>query len=62
MAEATLTKSQAARRERVIRAAQELASDGGYDAVQMRDVASRGEVALARSTATSRPRTRCCWR
>jgi AcrR family transcriptional regulator len=46
MAEATLTKSQAARRERVIRAAQELAADGGYDAVQMRDVASRGEVAL----------------
>jgi TetR/AcrR family transcriptional regulator, cholesterol catabolism regulator len=46
MAEATLTKSQAARRERVIRAAQELAAEGGYDAVQMRDVASRGEVAL----------------
>jgi TetR/AcrR family transcriptional regulator, cholesterol catabolism regulator len=46
MAEATLTKSQAARRERVIRAAQELAADGGYDAVQMRGVASRGEVAL----------------
>jgi TetR/AcrR family transcriptional regulator, cholesterol catabolism regulator len=46
MAEATLTKSQAARRERVIRAAQELAADGGYDAVQMRDVAARGEVAL----------------
>jgi len=41
-----LTKSQAARRERVIRAAQELAAEGGYDAVQMRDVASRGEVAL----------------
>ncbi len=46
MAEATLTKSQAARRERVIRAAQELAAEGGYDAVQMRDVAARGEVAL----------------
>ena len=46
MAEATLTKSQAARRERVIRAALELAADGGYDAVQMRDVAARGEVAL----------------
>jgi AcrR family transcriptional regulator len=46
MAEATLTKSQAARRERVIRAALELAAEGGYDAVQMRDVASRGEVAL----------------
>jgi AcrR family transcriptional regulator len=46
MAEATLTKSQAARRERVIRAALELAAEGGYDAVQMRDVASRGQVAL----------------
>jgi AcrR family transcriptional regulator len=41
-----LTKSQAARRERVIRAAQDLAAEGGYDAVQMRDVAARGEVAL----------------
>jgi TetR/AcrR family transcriptional regulator, cholesterol catabolism regulator len=41
-----LTRSQAARRERVIRAAQELAAEGGYDAVQMRDVAARGEVAL----------------
>ena len=41
-----LTKSQAARRERVIRAALELAAEGGYDAVQMRDVAARGEVAL----------------
>jgi TetR/AcrR family transcriptional regulator, cholesterol catabolism regulator len=46
MAEATLTKSQAARRERVIRAALELAAEGGYDAVQMRDVAARGQVAL----------------
>jgi AcrR family transcriptional regulator len=46
MAEATLTKSQVARRERVIRAALELAAEGGYEAVQMRDVASRGEVAL----------------
>jgi TetR/AcrR family transcriptional regulator, cholesterol catabolism regulator len=41
-----LTKSQAARRERVIRAALELAAEGGYDAVQMRDVATRAEVAL----------------
>jgi AcrR family transcriptional regulator len=41
-----LTRSQAARRQRVIRAAQELAAEGGYDAVQMRDVAARGEVAL----------------
>jgi TetR/AcrR family transcriptional regulator, cholesterol catabolism regulator len=42
----TLTRSQAARRERVIRAALELAAEGGYDVVQMRDVASRAEVAL----------------
>jgi len=41
-----LTKSQAARRERVIRAAIELAAQGGYEAVQMRDVAARGRVAL----------------
>lgn len=42
----TLTPTQAARRERVIRAALELGAEGGYDAVQMRDVASRSEVAL----------------
>src|SRR3954471_13487884 len=42
----TLTKSQLARRERVIRAAMELGVEGGYDAVQMRDVAQRGQVAL----------------
>jgi AcrR family transcriptional regulator len=42
----TLTKSQAARRERVIRSALELAGEGGYDAVQMRDVATRANVAL----------------
>jgi TetR/AcrR family transcriptional regulator, cholesterol catabolism regulator len=41
-----LTKSQAARRDRVIRAAFELGAEGGYDAVQMRDVAARAEVAL----------------
>jgi TetR/AcrR family transcriptional regulator, cholesterol catabolism regulator len=41
-----LTKSQAARRSRVIRAAIELAATGGYDAVQMRDVAAHGQVAL----------------
>jgi TetR/AcrR family transcriptional regulator, cholesterol catabolism regulator len=41
-----LTKSQAARRERVVRAALELGAEGGYDAVQMRDVAARAEVAL----------------
>jgi len=36
----------AARRERMVAAAVELATDGGYDAVQMRDVAARAEVAL----------------
>jgi len=36
----------AARRERMITAAVELATAGGYDAVQMRDVAARAEVAL----------------
>lgn len=42
----TLTKSQAARRERVIRAALDLGATGGYDAVQMRDVATSAGVAL----------------
>jgi len=42
----TLTKSQVARRERVIRAALELGASGGYDAVQMRDVATSAGVAL----------------
>ena len=41
-----LTVSQAARRERVIAAAMELGADGGYDAVQMRDVATTAGVAL----------------
>ena len=43
---AILTRSQAARRARVIAAAMALASEGGYDAVQMRDVASTAQVAL----------------
>jgi TetR/AcrR family transcriptional regulator, cholesterol catabolism regulator len=42
----TLTPGQAARRDRVIRAALELAAEGGYDVVQMRDVAARAQVAL----------------
>jgi AcrR family transcriptional regulator len=42
----TLTPNQAARRGRVLDAALELASEGGYDAVQMRDVAARAQVAL----------------
>src|SRR5690242_20754542 len=41
-----LTKSQLARRQRVIRAALELGAEGGYDAVQMRDVAQQAQVAL----------------
>ena len=36
----------AARRRRLIEAAVSLAGEGGYDAVQMRDVAARAEVAL----------------
>ncbi len=41
-----LSRSQTARRQRVIAAAIELASAGGYDAVQMRDVATTAHVAL----------------
>jgi AcrR family transcriptional regulator len=39
--ETALARSQAARRERVVGAALSLAAEGGYDAVQMRDVAVR---------------------
>jgi AcrR family transcriptional regulator len=42
----TLTKSQAARRERVVAAALSLGAEGGYDAVQMREVAANAGVAL----------------
>jgi AcrR family transcriptional regulator len=42
----TLTPKQEARRQRVIQAALDLGSEGGYEAVQMRDVASRADVAL----------------
>lgn len=42
----SLTESQAARRERMLAAALELAGEGGWDAVQMREVASRADVAL----------------
>lgn len=41
-----LTKSQAARRDRVVGAALDLGAAGGYDAVQMRDVATTAGVAL----------------
>jgi AcrR family transcriptional regulator len=45
-ADSKRARNQAARRERVIAAAVDLASDGGYEAVQMRDVAARADVAL----------------
>lgn len=41
-----LTERQAERRARVIKAAIALANSGGYDAVQMRDVAAKARVAL----------------
>ena len=41
-----LTPVQRERRRRIIDAAMELAAEGGYDAVQMREVAARAEVAL----------------
>lgn len=39
-------QKQEARKRRVIEAAMRLAADGGYDAVQMREVAARADVAL----------------
>src|SRR5271165_6644051 len=41
-----LTRAQQARRQRVVDAAMALALDGGYEAVQMRDVAARAHVAM----------------
>ena len=41
-----LRGSQQERRRRVMEAAMSLASEGGYEAVQMRDVAERADVAL----------------
>jgi TetR/AcrR family transcriptional regulator, cholesterol catabolism regulator len=41
-----LTRAQQARRQRVIDAATALGLDGGYDAVQMRDVAAKADVAM----------------
>ena len=41
-----LSRSQSERRQRILDAATALASRGGYEAVQMRDVADRAEVAL----------------
>ena len=42
----TLTRAQQARRQRVVDAAMRLAMDGGYEAVQMRDVATGADVAM----------------
>lgn len=42
----SLTQSQAARRERVVQTAMQMARSGGYDSVQMRDVAAEAGVAL----------------
>ena len=42
----SIPASQLARRERILDAAMELATEGGYDAVQMREVAERADVAL----------------
>ena len=41
-----LTDAQQARRQRVVDAAMALAAEGGYEAVQMRDVAARAGVAM----------------
>jgi AcrR family transcriptional regulator len=41
-----VTSSRTARRQRVIAVAMRMAADGGYDAVQMRDVAASAQVAL----------------
>ena len=46
VASLTLTRSQQARRQRVVAAAMSLALEGGYDAVKMRDVAARADVAM----------------
>jgi AcrR family transcriptional regulator len=45
-ADGALARSQAARRRRVLDATLELASGGGFDGVQMRDVAAAAGVAL----------------
>ncbi|MBX7160142.1 MAG: TetR family transcriptional regulator [Acidimicrobiia bacterium] len=42
----TLAKNQAKRRRRVMSAAMSLAADGGFENVQMRDVAAEADVAL----------------
>src|SRR3954462_13558487 len=44
--EALPTEAQRARGHRILRAAADLATEGGFDAVQMREVAERADVAL----------------
>ncbi len=44
--DARLTPVQRERRQRIVAAAVALAAEGGYDAVQMREVAARADVAL----------------
>ncbi len=44
--DADLTPAQQRRRDAILDAARSLATKGGYDAVQMRDVAEKAEVAL----------------
>ncbi len=46
MTSVTRESKQAGRRARVLQVAMSLASQGGYDAVQMRDVAAQSEVAI----------------
>lgn len=46
MPRGTLTESQSARRERMLAVALDLASTGGWDGVQMREVAAGADVAL----------------
>lgn len=46
MPRGTLTESQSARRERMLAVALDLAMTGGWDAVQMREVAAGADVAL----------------
>src|SRR6202789_1764685 len=42
----SLTRAPQARRQRVVDAAMALGLEGGYEAVQMRDVAARADVAM----------------
>lgn len=45
--QSSFTDKQVERRQRVLRTAIELAAEGGYEGVQMREVAERADVALA---------------